>query len=54
MAEPMQVAVKIDIGAGSGSSASIGDRIVLNREQKLHTPNALAATTVGKSYDIPK
>ena len=45
----MQVTVKIDMGAGSGNSAIIGDKIVLNRANKLHMPKAVATIVVGNS-----
>ena len=50
----MQVMVKHDIGAGSGSSAINGAMIVENRAKRLQTPKAVAYISGGKSPGIAR
>ena len=47
MAETMQRIEKTDMGAGSGASATIGDRTVENRAKMLQIPKAVPTSAVG-------
>ncbi len=46
-AEAMHMIEKIDIGAGSGNSAIIGERTVENLAKMLQIPNAVEQRTTG-------
>ena len=50
----MQQIENIDIGAGSGSSAINGARIVANRATQLQIPHAVDVNYVGKSYGVAR
>jgi hypothetical protein len=43
----MHIIEKIDIGAGSGSSAIIGESTVENLAKMLHIPKAVEHSTTG-------
>ena len=53
-AEPMQQIENMDIGAGSGSSAISGAKIVMKRAKTLHIPQAVVVSCVGKNFGVAR
>ena len=53
-ADAMHTIEKIDMGAGSGSSAIKGDNTVENRAKMLQMPNAVVHRAVGNICGVAK
>ena len=53
-ADPTHMIVNMTIGAGSGSSAIMGDKTVLKRAKRLQMPKAVATIYVGNSLGMAR
>ena len=53
-AETMHMTEKIDMGIGSGSSATSGERMVVPRANILQMPNAVVQRAVGNICGVAK